>query len=139
MTLRQIEWVGRPSIFDDPFLRYRRVAGLVSQRELSLLREIASRSIYRVDGHTARELHHPDPFGLSRAYKWGPEPGSYVQAVEDGDWRLIQESRSRREFRDVTDGIPEPEPVMQPDTEIRTVKETEFSSVQSYLRAVQRG
>lgn len=139
MATRRIEWIGRPSIFDDPVLTYRRIAGLVSQQELNVLREIASRSIYRVDGHTARRLGPEDPFGLSRWYQWGPHPGSYVQDVEEGDWRLIVESRSRKEFRDVTDGLPEPAPVVIPDGEIRITKEEEFSSLQDYLRAAARG
>ncbi len=136
---RKIEWIGRPSIFADPVFQYRRIAGQISAQELNLLREVARRSIYRVDGTTARALHHPDPFGLSRAYKWGPEPGSYVQDVEDGDWRLIQESASRKEFRDITDGIPAPPLIELPHGGIRVTKEEEFSSVREYLHAAAHG
>ena len=137
--MRRIEWVGRPSIFADPVFEYRRAAGLISQQELNILREIATRSVYRVDGHTARRLGPDDPAGLSRWYQWGPEPGSYVQEVEDGDWRLITESRSRKEFQDITDGVPEPSPIILPHGGIRVTKEEEFSSLQDYLRAAAQG
>lgn len=137
--MRRIEWIGRPSIFADPVFQYRRAAGLINAQELNLLREIATRSVYRVDGHTARRLGPEDPKGLSRWYQWGPDVGSYAIEVEDGDWRLIQESRSRKEFRDITDGIPAPSPVVIPDGEIRVTKEEEFSSLQDYLRAAAQG
>lgn len=137
--MRTIEWVGRPSIFADPVFQYRRAAGLISKQELNILRELATRSTYRVDGHTARRLGPDDPAGLTRWYQWGPHVGSYVIEVEDGDWRLIQESRSRKEFRDVTDGIPEPSPIVIPGGEIRITKEEEFSSLQDYLRAAEQG
>ena len=135
---RLIEWVGAKSIFADPVFQYRRTAGLISDDQMRVLRAAASKSIFRVDGASARVLRPGDPPGLKHEYKWGPEKGNYVQRVDPDDWELIRACRSAKEFRDVTDGIPEESPIALPG-ELIVVKEEQFQSTRDYLNAFRRG
>lgn len=135
-----IEWVGLPSIFDDPRFVYRRVAGLMTEQELRVLRVAASKRVYRVDGRIARRLGPKDLAGLSQHYQWGPQRGSYVQAVAPGDWRLIQQASCAREFREVRDGVPSTSarPLAVPTPDVLVVKEERFTDFRSFVRAMQR-
>jgi hypothetical protein len=141
---RNIEWIGAKSIFADPVFMFRKAAGQISDEELQILRNTAAKQIYRVDGKTSRilgefnsALGRRDP-ELSKVYKWGPHIGDYVQRVTADDWDRIRESRSAREFRDITDGIPPDPPILIPG-ELITVKEEEFHSARDYLAAARRG
>jgi hypothetical protein len=135
--VRKIEWTGMASIFADPRVQYLRMTGKVTPQMMQIYRNAAQMRVYRVTGRSKRILCPPDPFGLSRCYEWGPERASYIQEVEDGDWRIIQESTARAEFRDVTDGIPEV--VIKPPQDIQYVREDHFHDLKSFLSAVKAG
>ena len=138
---RRIEWIGGKSIFSDPLFIFRRTAGLISDDEMRLLRKTAQNRFYRVDGRTQRVLGsvnpktgRRDPEGISREYRWGPHIGDYVQRVTPEDWDIIRACRNAKEFRDVTDGIPEESPIVLPG-EIEVVQEQHFHSVRELIRA----
>lgn len=140
---RQIEWIGAKSIFADPVFQFRKAQGVISDEEMKILRSAAQKSIFRVNGKTSRilgqfnsDLGRRDP-ELSREYRWGPHIGDYVQRVTADDWDRIRASRNAREFRDVTDGIPEETPLLLPG-ELVTVKEEDFHSARDYLAAARR-
>lgn len=132
MATRLIEWVGGKSIFADPLFQYRRIAGLVSPEELRIARTAATRRNYRVPGFTSRVVTKRD--GFSREYRWGPHVGDYVQRMGSDDWDLLRSGKSGREFRDITDGIPEPSPIALPG-EVVVADEQDFNSLSALLRA----
>lgn len=139
---RRIEWIGGKSIFADPLFQFRKISGQISEQEMRILRSTASKRFYRVDGSTQRvmgawndRLGVRDP-PLSREYRWGPHAGDYVQRVTPEDWEIIRASRNAKEFRDVTDGIPEESPIVLPG-EIEVVQEQHFHSVKELIRAEQ--
>jgi hypothetical protein len=140
---RQIEWIGAKSIFADPVFMFRKAQGSISDEEMQILRNTASKQIYRVEGKTSRVLGEFNPKlgvrdpDLSKVYKWGPHIGDYVQRVSADDWEIIRTCRSWREFRDVTDGIPEDPPLLIPG-ELVTVKEEDFHSTHDYLAAYRK-
>lgn len=99
--VRQIKWVGEPSVlFSDGF----RIASWKNEnrRRVALM------------GVATRTINHQKFPGLSRTYKWGGEPSGgrvtmkdMIQPVLDDDWELIHKSFPD-EFKDVTDH-PNPE------------------------------
>jgi hypothetical protein len=129
--MRRIEWIGHKSVYADPRYQLAKIEGRLTPAMRAAYRASIIKRVYRVPGRTARELGPKDP-GLSRTYRWGPQKDSYVQDVEDGDWRMIQESDARIEFRDVTDGIPDP--ILTPNREIVSVKEEAFSDFRKFVR-----
>lgn len=50
-----------------------------------------------IEGTTIRELGPGE--GLSKFYRWGPEPAAMVQTVSEADWRVIQELPEASHFR----------------------------------------
>lgn len=133
--IRMIEWVGQPSIFDDPRVIHGRITGKIGEAELRILRVAASKRLYRVDGAVVRELRPDQVEGLSKTYRWGPDPGSYVQPMSESDWALIRALPfDAKQFRDVTDGVPA-ERFVLPQAEFQVVKEEHFRSVRDLLAA----
>lgn len=62
---------------------------------------LASHPIQRaIPGRTARELGIHE--GLSKFYRWGPEPDAFTQLVTDADWRRIQGLAEAKQFVLVT-------------------------------------
>lgn len=137
-TTRLIEWIGGKSIFADPLFQARRVSGRVSDEEMRIARETAEGRVYRVKNRTVRRLTPADPKGLSKSYEWGPRADEFVQRVKSEDWDIIRACRSKKEFRDVTDGIPEPSPIITPEP-IAVVEERDFKSLTALLKADRSG
>jgi hypothetical protein len=134
-----VEWIGHPSIFDDPRVLHGRLTGAIGERELRILRVAASKRIYRRDGVVIRILSPGDPPnvpGLSREYQWGPETASYVQEMPESDWEIIQATAAAKQFRDVTAGMPKDRfSLPPPPDDLLLVKEEEFRSVKELLNA----
>lgn len=121
--MRDLEWIGHASVFQNPVVEYNLANGLIPASGLRVLRLIARRRIYRPENNKVRRELRPDsPEGLSRNYWWGPDEtqmdrlkrggrlsqaeieACYVQRVTDNDARLILEHpKLKTEFIDVTD------------------------------------
>jgi hypothetical protein len=116
--MRQIEWTGQKSLFDDPRVEYAMLTGKMTPQQKATLRAATRWRVYRIVGKSIRTLTPAMLPGLSKSYRWGPEKGNYVQAVSDGDAAIILACASRDEFRDVTHGVPPemhvPSDVLQP-------------------------
>lgn len=133
--MRRIEWIGQSSIFDDPRIIHGRMTGAIGEREMRILRVAASKRLYRADGVITRELRPDQVEGLSRIYRWGPTPDSYVQGMPESDWAAIRRlPYDAKQFRDVTDGIPA-ERFVYPEVGIEVVREESFRDLGSFLRA----
>jgi hypothetical protein len=87
-----VEWVGEPSPFDSEMVRALRLRGLLTPIHRLVLEKVALLRRARVDGHTSWTLGPRD--GLSKTYRWGAKPGTYVQEVAFADVdRLLEIGR----------------------------------------------
>jgi hypothetical protein len=87
-----VEWVGEPSPFDSEMVRALRLRGLLTPIHRLVLEMEALLRRARVDGHTSWTLGPRD--GLSKTYRWGAKPGTYVQEVAFADVdRLLEIGR----------------------------------------------
>jgi hypothetical protein len=98
-----VEWIGDPSPFDAELVRALRLRGLLTATERLVLGQLTFWRQPRIDGVTGWTLGPRD--GLTKTYRFGKEPGTYVVEVDFadldnlfalGEYWLIKGERVRR-------------------------------------------
>ena len=81
-----VEWVSEPDPVETGLAQKLIAVGKTTKEQVWAFN--SKRRQIVMQGFSVRILTPRE--GLSKTYQWGPERGSYVQFVTDGDWNAIQ-------------------------------------------------